>query len=51
MWIVNQQALLSKYNFVNWTAMSKLVDQLPETSRGEFWVFVNEICLGAKTSL
>lgn len=37
--IANHQALLSKYNFVNWTAMSKFVDQLPEASREEFQEF------------
>lgn len=34
MHIAKQQALLSKYNFVNWTAVSKFVDQLPEALRG-----------------
>lgn len=33
MHIANQQALLSKYDFINWTAMSKFVDQLPEAFR------------------
>lgn len=33
MCIANQQALLSKYDFMNWDAMSKFVDKMPETSR------------------
>lgn len=33
--IGNQQALLFKYDFENWTALSKFVDQLLETFREE----------------
>lgn len=40
--IANQQKLLSKYDFVNWTATSKFVDRLLEASREEFCAFVAE---------
>lgn len=48
--ITNQQALLSKYDFLNWLAMSKFEDQLPEASHDAFWGFVAEGCLVAMTS-
>lgn len=34
--IANRLALLSKYNFVYWMAMSKYEDQLPKASRKDF---------------
>lgn len=51
MHIVNQWALLSQYAFVNWTTMSKFMDQLPEASKEEFRACVAEGCLVARISL
>lgn len=42
MQIANQQALLSKYDFVNWTSMSKFTAQMPETIKQEFGGFIAE---------
>lgn len=50
MCIANQQPLLSKYNFINWAAVSKCVDHLPEASREESRLLVAEGYLVAKTS-
>lgn len=51
MCIANQQALLSKYNFFNWTAMSTLMDKFPELSREEFMAFIAEGCMVAQILL
>ncbi|EMP35668.1 hypothetical protein UY3_07154 [Chelonia mydas] len=51
MCIVNQQTSLSRYDFVNWAAMRKFTDMLPEPSREEYIEFIVEVCVLAKTSL
>lgn len=51
MWIANQEALLSTFNFLNWTAVYKFMDQLSGVLHEIFWVFVMEGCLVAKASL
>lgn len=47
MQIVNNQALLSKYNFVNWTAVSNFADQLSKALREEYQMVIANGCLVA----
>lgn len=49
--IINQQALLYKYDFLNLSAMSKFNNHLLKASHEEFWAFTVEDCLVARTSL
>ncbi|KAH1176788.1 hypothetical protein KIL84_010490 [Mauremys mutica] len=48
--ITNHQALLSKYDFLNWLARAKF-EQLLKVSHDEFWALIAKDCLVAKTSL
>lgn len=47
----DQQALLSTFDFLSWSAVSKCVDQLLKGLREEFRVFVTEGWFVAKISL